>query len=560
LTEAEEAQVVKAAEALQAALSGKPWKVEAPGQVAGLVRRLKLPVSKSARAAGAGATPTTWLTARKLSEKNADRESAGPAMLDLATRYAHDSMLLRVAKVLECVAQSMRDQRRHGHDRLMGVEVDAGGKGQFLVGRKRADVYDGWGLTPALILDATADPAIVQQWFPGEGLTVIEDAGIRPFPKHHVVTQIVDSSLPYSTIHTGKKWARRMRDFIQLAAVTYAGKRQSGDFDVAVGMPKELASMIGPLPPNVGVVTFGTEAGLNIVEGVAHFIVISRPLPPAAEVERLAGVIFGKPVERSEYEWVPAERLTWHKGEMVRTRSQGTVPKHPDPLVEAVRWQICEASIAQLIGRARLQRPGRQAVRVDILTNPTVDIPVTHFAALDDLKAILRPHEVRLRAHGIEVEGAHGRGFEAALTGRISDVGRDTVDISSARTGLEKSLEREKKWDTVYAQNAFAEAIQAKNGNSETATFRYNKGLYNGMSPFQPVSDRNPLFGAILPVEDLRQRARAKITLVPGSRPKVVRFAVYPDETPAEMRRRFELIAGFTFEEFEVSEEGCKIG
>jgi len=50
--------------------------------------------------------------------------------------------------------------------------------------------------------------------------------------------------------------------------------------------------------------------------------------------------------------------------------------KHPDPLVEKVRWQICEGELMQSLGRVRgINRTASDPVQIDILTN--VALPVT---------------------------------------------------------------------------------------------------------------------------------------------------------------------------------------
>jgi hypothetical protein len=55
---------------------------------------------------------------------------------------------------------------------------------------------------------------------------------------------------------------------------------------------------------------------------------------------------------------------------------------HPDPLVEIVRWQICEAELLQAIGRAR---GIRRAVTVYLMTDVALIVPITETAYFDAL-------------------------------------------------------------------------------------------------------------------------------------------------------------------------------
>ena len=62
--------------------------------------------------------------------------------------------------------------------------------------------------------------------------------------------------------------------------------------------------------------------------------------------------------------------------------------QHPDPIVEALRWQRCEGELMQALGRVRaINRTAEDPVQIDILTNValplTVDEIVSWRAATD---------------------------------------------------------------------------------------------------------------------------------------------------------------------------------
>jgi putative DNA primase/helicase len=118
---------------------------------------------------------------------------------------------------------------------------------------------------------------------------------------------------------------------------------------------------------------FNAVAGRDEWRDVRGLIVLGRPMPPPAAVERIAGVLTGRAVETTVKGWYPVEAVTLRGADgSVRTVE---ADRHPDALTEAVRASICDAELGQAIGRGR--GVGRSAAApLDVLICGNVPLPV----------------------------------------------------------------------------------------------------------------------------------------------------------------------------------------
>ena len=137
------------------------------------------------------------------------------------------------------------------------------------------------------------------------------------------------------------------------------------------------------LPDNIRVEHFNAIAGLDQYKDVRLLISIGRTLPGPEAVENMAAALTGKEPARvmgqdNGRRWyVPQMRgaslYDAGKGKLVGKAVQCDV--HPDPLCEAIRFQICEAEIIQAIGRGRgVNRTAETPLDIDIIAN--VVLPV----------------------------------------------------------------------------------------------------------------------------------------------------------------------------------------
>lgn len=126
----------------------------------------------------------------------------------------------------------------------------------------------------------------------------------------------------------------------------------------------EVLTEIG-LPENVETAHFGAVAGIDRWAKAAGLICVGRLQPGPAIVEPLAGIVTGTvpaamPVNpKGGGRWYlrdeGAIRLAGGRGVQVERI------RHPDSMVEALRWQITEAGLIQAIGRLRALRRGPDA-------------------------------------------------------------------------------------------------------------------------------------------------------------------------------------------------------
>ena len=251
-----------------------------------------------------------------------------------------------------------------------------------------------WLRVPTLHLDGTAHMELLRARLPHAELV----ASIEAATPHQRVVQLTGKT--FGKLALG---AARTLDKAWNWAVAYATRR-GGDWLVI--MPKDAEAAIASskaVPRFIRLAHFGALRGLDTHRDVAGVIVIGRPMPPPADVERLAGIVTGRETEcRVEAGWYTSETVTLHG----RDGSAATVDadRHPDALAEAFRASIAEDELLQAIGRVRgVNRTGDNPVEVVLLGN----VPVPGLR-LDSVLPWLAP------SVDDEVLAEHGAIFEAA--------------------------------------------------------------------------------------------------------------------------------------------------
>lgn len=246
-------------------------------------------------------------------------------------------------------------------------------------------VQKSW-LAPALLIDATlADLALLE---PVLGHRVEErgDVAARWSP-HGVVRQIVRA--PVSAEKLGiiedrepETERRVVGDLLRLIRLRAA--LVGRDRTVVVIGPMRLVEKLtaAELPANVETGHFGAIAGIDRWANAAGLICIGRLLPGPRRLEPLAGVVTGR-VARMMPDGDEVGRGAWYEKVTggIRLASGEAVGvthwRHPDPVVEAIRWQICEAGLIQAIGRLRaLRRTVEKPYFLDIISDVPLPISV----------------------------------------------------------------------------------------------------------------------------------------------------------------------------------------
>lgn len=136
--------------------------------------------------------------------------------------------------------------------------------------------------------------------------------------------------------------------------------------------------------------TFGSMVGSNIFwqpdwKAETH-IVIGRTLPPAAAAIRMAEAVFERPVLRGVGYQRTAKVQELHSDGRTGMMVDG-VWAHPDPAVEAIRYQTCEAALVQDLHRARAIHAGPERRILIFAGDVTVEFPVSRRARFADMVA-----------------------------------------------------------------------------------------------------------------------------------------------------------------------------
>jgi putative DNA primase/helicase len=173
------------------------------------------------------------------------------------------------------------------------------------------------------------------------------------------VTQIVDSQMSYQKIfrHASADDPAAGNTPEMLARIVETRGRGG-----LVVCPKQLRDSWEELNrlPGWELWNFGAIRGRDEAREVPQLVVISRPSPNPGEVETQAATIFGLAVKRLQPETM------YPKNVVGRLMADGTgrralAYRHPDPMVEAVRFAICEGELLQANGRGRGVRRSEKA-------------------------------------------------------------------------------------------------------------------------------------------------------------------------------------------------------
>ena len=246
------------------------------------------------------------------------------------------------------------------------------------------------GAIPTLFLDATADETILRRFAPelSEVTRIAVELGaVR-------VTQITDTPIGKNKIAPSenetakdnhprpeeeKRKRNNARKLARLTEVAAAGRTSVG-LVTYKATEEEIADM---LPANVTTGHFNGTRGRNLWEDTDAFIIAGRPQPSEGETEWLAEALFW----RDPVEITPGRFGETASGYITREREvYAEAVAHPDPIVEAVRWQICEGELVQNFARPRpIRREEGRPVEILILTNVPLAVPVDHLTTWEEL-------------------------------------------------------------------------------------------------------------------------------------------------------------------------------
>jgi hypothetical protein len=264
-------------------------------------------------------------------------------------------------------------------------DTDEEGRAVVQVGG-RATIKDGWFDGLAICLDATSSPDLVKLYFPKH--EVVAPPAIEAIQANVTVLQTIDKAfsatmcipddnLEDKELHRRKNRAREVHRFICLRASEFRGQG-AGDVDVLVICQQALEEHLKELglPDNVEVVHFNAIRGIDRWGRVRCLITIGRTLPSPRDVEVLTENLTGWAVEKlPDGKWYPRQSAGVDVGDGIGLPVQAE--RHPDPMVEVIRLQICEAELIQCAGRGRgVNRLADAPLQLDVLSNVCLPMEV----------------------------------------------------------------------------------------------------------------------------------------------------------------------------------------
>lgn len=292
----------------------------------------------------------------------------------------------------------------------LATERDDKGAVRVLRLKGRKEVRDGWK-APTLVIDATLSVDLVRPFWPQVELT----ADVTIEAPHQHIAQVVDVSFSKRRLlawdgapeDRKRSAAKNLRNLHATICGFARGHAPRPVLVVAQKAVEEALPGCGPLPPNVILGHHNAVAGRDewttttgeTIKGadLSGLLVVGRTLPGPGDVERLAEALTGAAVPPLPgwYDRVKVAR------EMVEGQAiEGEAERHPDPTAEAIRWQICEGELVQILGRGRgVNRDADNPLSVLILTDIPLPVPVNQMLTLADLAP--SPRDLMLAAGGI---------------------------------------------------------------------------------------------------------------------------------------------------------------
>jgi putative DNA primase/helicase len=334
----------------------------------------------------------------------------------------------------------------------------------------KSGVYMAWsdGVHPSWhantwIMDATMSGKIVRRFYPHMPRTFV---GEKP-SAYTRIRQLTDKRISKAQfVHNkdaspkGQKTQRNNFERIGRVIEVRAREVWPGKLLVVCQLDLEVALInAGKVPANVELHHFKNISGKNDWSNVPGLMTIGRTEPGVRDVERIARALFD--VDIAEVELDMAGAINWPLAEgyiSLRDRTSVAVQcsRHPDPHVEEVRRQICEAELMQAIGRGRGgNREADSPLQIDILTNVPLPLLADEVLGWKEIQPAL----------------ARVMWSRGAVPLSYRDMARAYPDLFSSPKAAEHAMQREA-----------ARALEGKNPPQTPIEYDYLIGVWGGFS------------------------------------------------------------------------------
>ncbi|WP_120010411.1 DUF7146 domain-containing protein [Teichococcus vastitatis] len=267
--------------------------------------------------------------------------------------------------------------------------------------RGRRSVTKGW-LAPTLLIDALLAPDLARFYWPGlEMVADIEAQAPNMRIRQMTGRDWVKSALVPDEHQTPKENERRLKNSERLrAAVMREAFATSGKVLVVTQKAvRQHWETCGHTPENVDYAHHNAVAGIDRWGGVERLVVVGRTLPRPGDVERLAEALTGAAVAQRAIRYERRDgAIQLADGSSVTAEADF----HPDPVAEAIRWQICEGELIQIIGRGRgSSRSATNPLEVLVLTDRPLPLEIHEAVTWESLMP--SPIDLMLSREGVAV-------------------------------------------------------------------------------------------------------------------------------------------------------------
>jgi putative DNA primase/helicase len=227
---------------------------------------------------------------------------------------------------------------------------------------------------PTLMLDATLpDKSILRAYHPT--VEVVADLRVA-MPPSVRVRQVLGAPTSANKLKDEKHLAEVRRYILQRWI-------ESGRGATLVICQKAAEQWLAQsnLPSVIALAHYNDIAGLDDYRDVRLLILVGRTQPGPSTPETITAALTGRrpagiTVRRGgAFAWYPQVKRGIRLADGGARAVKGD--QHPDPLVEAVRWQICEAQLLQAIGRGRaINRTAETPLDIDLLFDTVLPITI----------------------------------------------------------------------------------------------------------------------------------------------------------------------------------------
>jgi hypothetical protein len=287
--------------------------------------------------------------------------------------------IINLMKLCDAISLGLKQQVTT----LRHIKLIRKSEGSFAHVRLPKGVSRHYSHLPTSIFDATADPKLLRNNFGDLELSskyaISDGAGVRRY-------QLRDSNLPYQTIQptvegASEKWPARLGLISEWLAKTY-------ETVGLLGPKATIEKLEDQIPPSVLTGHFGALRGTNKFESVGALVIASRPAIPPREAEDIAAVLSGAENTSSLKAGWYLQSPAWIESRTLGLGWPVAHVRHPNSVVEAVRFAVTEANVEQARGRGRNVRRGLEKPLTEyILTSVPLEHQVDATFSYKELKA-----------------------------------------------------------------------------------------------------------------------------------------------------------------------------